>query len=403
MVLRWPLRPGRDKTWVGQWDHGSTSRCGAADGARTLHPTCRFSQLQYAIHAWFDSHLNDMDVDTGPAVEAFLTGERAMDITDVVDPETVGSKVVTADAWSRPTTRLGLFPDASDGSLKLAPPTEAGSQSFDGGVQAGLLGTGENLVFRSEPVAEDTVLLGLPSMNLRAAVTSPQQVTHLTASLYRVDAEGGRELANVCAIQPSLRFGVKTLAPVMPGQAMTCRCSASPPRTWCRPSCTTTCRCARRPATAARAVLRPRLPRRPARRRHRCPARCWCRWAPPASGSTASPPPASSSPTVEGADDARFDVRATTATPADVDLYLQRQNEDGSWGHDLATGASSDLDGESLSAGRLPAGTYRVLVVNWAGAATQVEVAGTFFDSSGVAGGARPRTSRPTAWRCARS
>jgi uncharacterized protein len=210
-----------DKTWVGQWDHGSTNgRCGDEQGARALHPTCRFDQMQYAIHAWFDKHLAQRDVQTGPSVEAFLNGERAVDITSVMDPATWGTQVVTAGAWERPATRLALYPDASDGSLSLTPPTQAASTTFNGGAQAVLASAaGGKAVFTSEPFAEDTVFLGVPELVLRAS-QSVSQVNHLTASLYRVDAEGNRELANVCGIQPMLRFGVATPAPVVPGQAM---------------------------------------------------------------------------------------------------------------------------------------------------------------------------------------
>ena len=45
-------RPG-DKTWIGQWDHGSSANTTCAQG----HPNCRFEQRQYALHAWFDKHL----------------------------------------------------------------------------------------------------------------------------------------------------------------------------------------------------------------------------------------------------------------------------------------------------------------------------------------------------------
>jgi putative CocE/NonD family hydrolase len=214
----------QDKVWIGQWDHGSTNgRCGGTDGKRALHPTCRFDQQQYAIHAWFDRELKQMDVETGPAVEAFLNGERAATASSSTprDPATWGTKVVTADSWSQPGAAMGLFPDASDGSLGFAPPTESASGTFSGGVQAGFVRAGAGkLAFTSEPLSEDTVFLGLPELDLRAAVTSAQQVTHLTAELYRIDAQGGRELANVCAIQPGLRFGVATPAPVVPGQAM---------------------------------------------------------------------------------------------------------------------------------------------------------------------------------------
>jgi predicted acyl esterase len=213
-----------DKTWIGQWDHGSTNgRCGNARNERVLHPTCRFEQMQYAIHAWFDKHLKDMDVETGPAVEAFLNGEKAATASSRTpeDPATWGTKVVTAASWSRPGGAFGLFPDAADGSLRFTPPTKAANRTFNGGIQAGFARAGaQKLAFTSAALQTDTVFLGLPQLDLRAAVTSAQQVTHLTAELYRITPNGGRELANVCAIQPGLRFGVETLAPVVPGQAM---------------------------------------------------------------------------------------------------------------------------------------------------------------------------------------
>ncbi|HWG94217.1 MAG TPA: CocE/NonD family hydrolase [Mycobacteriales bacterium] len=214
-----------DKVWVGQWDHGSTNgRCGSPTNARVLHPTCRFDQMQYALHAWFDKHLMLKDVPTGPAVEAFLNGEAPLNIAQVRDPQTWGTKVATRDAWSRPTTRLQLFPDARDGSLRLTPPDGAGSRSFNGGVNAVIAasnGAANRLTFTTPEgtFTEDTVLLGLPELVLRAS-QSLAQVNHLTATLYRVDASGNREIANVCGIQPMLRFGVQTLAPVVPGQAM---------------------------------------------------------------------------------------------------------------------------------------------------------------------------------------
>ncbi len=42
---------------------------------------------------------------------------------------------------------------------------------------------------------------------------------------------------------------------------------------------------------------------------------------------------------LEGADNARLSVLATPAAPSDMDLYLQRQNADGTWSDDLAVGA----------------------------------------------------------------
>jgi uncharacterized protein len=210
----------QDKVWIGQWDHGSTNgRCGNESNQRTLHPTCRFDQMKYAIHAWFDKHLAGRDVDTGPAVEAFLNGEEAYNLTQIVDPEIVGGKVYTGDAWSEPTVFNTLSLDASSMSLIPGEPDGDGSATFGSRlnavaahVQAG------SVTFTSEPVDSDTVFLGLPDFTLNASTT--QQVTHLVATLYRVDDAGLREPMNVCAIQPALREGVDTFSPVVPGEEM---------------------------------------------------------------------------------------------------------------------------------------------------------------------------------------
>jgi predicted acyl esterase len=414
----------QDKVWVGQWDHGSTNgRCGDTDGTRVLHPTCRFEQMQYAIHAWFDKHLAGRDVQTGPAVEAFLNGEQPLDIREVVDPETVGGKVVTADAWSRPSSAFGLFPDATDGSLRFTSPTEAGSTTFDGGVQAGLVSVrAGRAVFTSAPVEQDTVLLGLPQLDLRASVSSAQQVTHLTASLYRVDAEGNRELANVCAIQPSLRFGVETLAPVVPGQAMDLPMQCFTAAHWLPAGQSLQLEIATKTQHHFSFASDPRvtvftgpdatsyrLPTVPAELYDDVPLRTASAPAedepaptgpasPPASGTVLVPVGTVGArvagvsaagvefSTAEGADNASLEVLALPRTAADVDLYLQRKQDDGRWGDDLAAGESGSLEQETLAFGRLDPGTYRVLVVNWAGAATQVDVTATFRDSDGVAG-----------------
>lgn len=426
-------RPG-DKVWIGQWDHGSTNgRCGDTAGARTLHPTCRFEQMQYALHAWFDKHLLQTDVETGPAVEAFLNGEQAVDITAVLDAETWGTQVVTDDAWSRPTTRLALYPDATDGSLRLTPPTEAGSTSFNGGANAVAAGI-ENgaAVFASEPFATDTVLLGLPELMLRAS-QSVAQVNHLTAALYRVDAAGGRELANVCAIQPMLRFGVTTLAPVVPAEAMDLPMQCFTAAHWIKAGQSLELEISTRTQHHASFASDPQitvftgpdatrylLPTVPAVRYDDVPLRSAT--APvtdpdEASGDGTPPTGGASAPvqaavvvpvgaggerldgvttaaveftTLAGQDNSKLDVLAVPQLPADIDLYLQRQNEDGSWSGDLAAGESSSVTEEILTFGQLSPGTYRVLVVSFAGALTPVDVTVTFSDATGTAGTETP-------------
>jgi hypothetical protein len=89
----------------------------------------------------------------------------------------------------------------------------------------------------------------------------------------------------------------------------------------------------------------------------------------------------------EGADNARLSVQATPSAPADIDLFLQRRNADGTWSRDLATGGSASTGGETLEFGRLAPGRYRVEAHNWAGPpGTAVALKLTFFDSSGHAG-----------------
>jgi predicted acyl esterase len=216
----------RDKVWLGQWDHGSTNgRCGNQQNQRVSHPTCRFSQWQYALHAWFDKHLAQRDVDTGPPVEVFLNGRTPIDPGPVRDPATWGTKVFTAKGWTQYPT-VQLFPDATDMSLDFAPPAQDGSATYFGADVTHLVNlaskthVGPNLVFSSEPVSRDRLFVGLPSFRMDASVTN-SQVVHLTATLYRENAAGVREPMNFCAIQPSLRNGVKTFTPVTPGQRMT--------------------------------------------------------------------------------------------------------------------------------------------------------------------------------------
>ena len=75
------------------------------------------------------------------------------------------------------------------------------------------------MAFTSEPLAEDTVFLGLPLLQLNASV-SANQITHLVVTLLRENEAGNREPINFCAIQPQLRHGVHDLAPVVPLQQM---------------------------------------------------------------------------------------------------------------------------------------------------------------------------------------
>ncbi len=206
-------RPG-DKVWLGQWNHGSGSaRCGSFS-----HPNCRMDQWKYALHAWFDKHLAQRDVDTGPAVEVFLSGQEPTSATGPMDQEE--AKAYTADGWSRPAVRREVYLDASNLSLSFQPPASTANRSFSGAVNAvAATGLPGSLTFVGQPVTEDALFVGLPRMQLNASVSNPT-VHHLTVTLFRVDEAGNREAMNYCAIQPMLRDGVHQLSPVIPAQEM---------------------------------------------------------------------------------------------------------------------------------------------------------------------------------------
>ena len=230
-------RPG-DKVWLGQHDHGSAglTRCKQGIGLPTGHMNCRFDQWTYALHAWFDHHLmqrtwTDAEglvhpIDTGPAVEAFLNPQTPLPVQTNGNYDAVANpgKVYVSDGWSRPAVRRELFLDATDMSVGFDEPAATGSAAFTG--QVNLLQQGSvsanafpsSLTFVGEPVAQDTLFLGLPRMNLNASVTN--EVSHLTVQLFRENEAGVREAINTCAIQPQLRHGIYTIAPVVPGQEM---------------------------------------------------------------------------------------------------------------------------------------------------------------------------------------
>jgi len=86
-------------------------------------------------------------------------------------------------------------------------------------------------------------------------------------------------------------------------------------------------------------------------------------------------------------DNAGLQGRATPTLPADLDLYLQRRNDDGTW-TEFGTGANGGaLDGETIGASNLSPGHYRLEVHNFAGpAGNPVAIDLTFLNSAGEPG-----------------
>ncbi|MGH2723759.1 MAG: CocE/NonD family hydrolase [Actinomycetota bacterium] len=427
------LQPG-DKVWLGQWDHGSTNgRCGDQFGFRALHPTCRFDQFKYALHAWFDKHLMQRNVPTGPAVEVFLNGETPVNVTQVRNPETLGWKVINAPQWPLPADTFSLFPDATDRSLDFQAPEQEGSATFSTTAEAAIASVGRGrLTFTSEPLAQETVFAGLPQLDLHASVTN--EITHLTATLFRErvtieqDEEGNevevieREPMNFCAIQPQLRDGVETLAPVIPGQRMSLPMQCFTTAHWVpagqrlvleistgtgRPAP------ASEPSHHAPFGPQPRITvfTGPEATTYDLPSlsrfllrqdvqvfenRVDFPLGPaqgPIEGNVLVPAPGLGQrvepitaagfefDSEEGFDNARVEVLATPTIAADLDLFLQRAAEGGGW-ETLTQATNEPLDHELLTAGRLPPGHYRVLVHNWLGGPQDAHLEITFFNQN---------------------
>ncbi|MBS3941913.1 MAG: CocE/NonD family hydrolase [Actinobacteria bacterium] len=392
-----------DKVWVGQWDHGSAGATTCREAESVGHVNCRFDQWKYALHAWFDKHLQHRDVATGPAVEAFLNGET----------------VTTSTVWDATPGALALYPDAADGSLRLDAPAEAATATF-----TSVAGEGAT-EFASAPFDADTTFLGMPQLDLDVSTTT-SAVLHVVTTLYAEDAEGARRPMNFCAANTMLRHDVRTPAPVVPGQVMDldlqCFTAAHHVAAGERlvlsvgtssqhhvPTHTTDLRVSVHTGPAstsaytlpldADAVVYPDVERFEAADSAAPvldgPAQPGASGtvvvAAPGAGVIVEPVTAAAFEFAveDGFDNVTMAALATPSTPADIDLYLQRRAEDGTWSGNLASGTSGDLDRESLSysvpAGIEP-GTYRILVHNWAGAPNQVEVEVTFTNAAGEPG-----------------
>jgi predicted acyl esterase len=396
-------RDGRDgdKIWLGQWDHGSGC-C----------PTRRGIQWTYALHAWFDKQLAERDVDTGPAAELFLSdgtfqGGRTGDRT----------QILTDTQWPSSTERTLTLHPAADGTLGTTAPALPGSASFTGDPTGfnDPQGTG-GVDFVTEPVAQDTVLAGQPVLDLVASVTAPR--VHLIGTVYDESPDGERRRISQFAINPELRVGVATPKPVIPGQLM----QMQPPGFAMAHNLREGHRLALRFTTSdpdkvptfavdprvtiatgpGGTVLQVPVVESPVLADDDVPFDLDepAVAGPAQAQETASVTPAAGAPqrtpatvafhefdVIEGFDNAALLVSAVPSLDADIDLYLQRQNADGTWSADLTSGGSSSLTEESLRFTDPSPGRYRVEVHNWAGApGTRVDLTLTFLNSAGEAG-----------------
>ncbi|WP_052664240.1 CocE/NonD family hydrolase [Nitriliruptor alkaliphilus] len=388
-----------DKTWIGQWDHGSAGNTTCSEG----HVTCRFDQWKYALHAWFDLHLQGRDVPTGPSVEAFLNGES----------------VTVAEDWQPTRAIETLYLDASDGSLATEAPAEASSASF-----TAIAGDGST-EFVSAPLAEDVVFLGVPQLQLDVSVTG--QVVHLVTDLLVEEADGTRRRANLCAANTHLRDSVESPSPVIPGDVMSIdlQCFTQAHRVLAGerlvlsvgttsghhvPTFATDVQVTVHTGPDAEGYRLSVVPDAPVfadvplregegdgddgsgepqpAGEAQGPVTDTVTVVAPGLGAVGVEPLTEASvpfEVSEGFDNARLQAVATTSLPGDIDLDLQRRTGENTW-ETVAVGASFDLGGETLALNRPQPGEYRLIVHNWAGPPNQVDVLIRFVNSAGEVG-----------------
>jgi predicted acyl esterase len=197
-----------DKAWVGQWDHGSG-----------FAPTRRGIQWPYALLGWFDKHLKQKKVSTGPAAEVFMNDSPTFAGAKTDDGE---REVLVASGFPVAKPSLILYPSA-DGTLVSDSP-EVGSASFTGDPR-GQLGQPTGLVsWSTAPLSKDLVLAGVPELTLTASTSSPQ--VHLIANLLDRSPDGTTRRLSQFALNPLLRDGIDKLSPVVPGIPMTMKLPA---------------------------------------------------------------------------------------------------------------------------------------------------------------------------------
>ena len=203
-----------DKLWLHQGDHGLP----------------RGEAAFAALHAWFDRHLLQTNVSTGPAVEVFLAdGERLVDVRYGDDSRT---EVFAAADFPDPSRVVSLAAGA-DGSLG-APQAPEGQLTFTGDPRdgGGLTTTSGfypadyderteatgHVEFVSDAATRQRLFLGRPHLDLNASVSVER--VHLITTLYDESPSGARRRITTCAINPELRDGWEQITPVVPTVAM---------------------------------------------------------------------------------------------------------------------------------------------------------------------------------------
>ncbi|HEX2084416.1 MAG TPA: CocE/NonD family hydrolase C-terminal non-catalytic domain-containing protein, partial [Solirubrobacteraceae bacterium] len=331
---------------------------------------------------------------------------------------------LTKNDWPVAHGKMTFYP-AADGTMTGDRRPADGSRSFTGTKQgfsefvfvdpSWMTGTS----FETEPFRRDVIMAGLPKLELHASVTAPR--VHLIANLLDENAAGKRRRISQFAINPELRDGIATRKNVTPGQryvlnpppmAMAHRLRkghrlvlqvttadpdkapffAEDPRVTVFTGHEATKVTV--PVVSNRRTLVDDVPLQVVRRFDKPPHEAI------ETTVTTGMPGADTRPLgvtgseyvefelLEGQDNARAEVVAIPQEQADIDLYVERQAEDGSWEEVDQTSNGPDTTQESIAVTqRLEPGRYRLDVYNYLGPPeNDVAVKMTFFDTAGDAG-----------------
>jgi putative CocE/NonD family hydrolase len=195
-----------DKAWIGQWDHGSNLYPNDRTCPQHVAAPCQNDQWTVALHAWFDKHLAQRKVKTGPRVEVFLNNKT------VYQPK----------RWTPKARRVKLFLNP-EGVLspKFGEEETTSMYVADAQGENDPFATG-NVQYQTAPMKKPVLLVGIPKMKLNASIVSPKKTTHIIPTMYEVPKEGDPIPISKAsfAINPELREGIDTITPVVPAEKM---------------------------------------------------------------------------------------------------------------------------------------------------------------------------------------
>ncbi len=172
--------PAGSKAWLGQWAHN-------APFANSYNEDWDRHDWNLTLIAWFDHHLKGKDTGITDEPAVLAQTSRGNWHREATWPPT-GTE--TRQLYLGPDQLLATAPAQDAEHLHMGPyPLTTAEQTA--GVDAPAAGPTDpqhNLTFTSQPLTNDTVIVGQPTLTLNVSIDQPDG--HLVADLYDPDAEG---------------------------------------------------------------------------------------------------------------------------------------------------------------------------------------------------------------------